>query len=129
MSLEKMIALHPLVHQDFEPLARAARHAGLCALFCTSCVDACLAGDEDRRQTIRMCLDCADICTAASRITARLTGYDAALRRQTIELCIAACEACAEECERHEEPHCRLCAEMCRECADDCRRALGILKT
>ncbi|HZF44273.1 MAG TPA: four-helix bundle copper-binding protein [Sphingomonadaceae bacterium] len=132
MSLEKMIALHPHSDHRFDPLALAARHAGLAALFCTSCADACLAEDfstahRDLRQCIRMCLDTADICTAASRIATRLTAYDATLRRRMLELCIEACTLCAEECDRHDHEHCKLCATMCRECADDCRRALESL--
>lgn len=128
MSLEKMIALHPDVGDDFnEALALAARHAGLCALFCTSCADACLAEDMDMTQCIRMCLDCADVCAAASRLATRRAGGDVALLRQALELCVAACAGCAEECDRHEHEHCKLCATMCRECVDDCRRALESL--
>jgi hypothetical protein len=32
------------------------------------------------------------------------------------------CEACAEECARHDMEHCRACADACRRCADECRR-------
>lgn len=124
MSLEKMMALHRHADHRFDPLALAARHAGLCALMCTSCADACLAEEGDMRQSIRMTLDCADICTATSRLATRLTAYDATLRRAMLELCIQACELCATDCERHEHEHCKLCATMCRECADDCRGAL-----
>ena len=127
MSLEKMIATHPHADHRFDPLAIAARHAGLCALFCTSCADACLAEDMDMRQCIRMCLDTADICTATSRIATRLTAYDATLRRRMLEVCIEACTLCAEECGRHDHEHCRLCGTMCRECADNCRAALASL--
>lgn len=127
MSLEKMMALHAHADHRFDPLALAARHAGLCALFCTSCADACLAEDMDMRQTIRMSLDCADICTATSRIATRLTAYDATMRHKMLELCIEACTLCAEECDRHDHEHCKLCATMCRECADDCRKALASL--
>ena len=124
MSLEKMIALHPHSDHRFDPLALAARHAGLCALFCASCADACLAEDGDMRQPTRLALDCADICTATSRLTLRLTGYDKTLRRKMIELCIEACTLCAEEMDGHEHEHCKLCATMCRECVEDCRAAL-----
>lgn len=127
MSLEKMMALHPHADHRFDPLALAARHAGLCALFCTSCADACLAEDMDMRQCIRMTLDCADICTATSRTTARLTAYDKTLRVKMLELCIEACELCATECDRHDHEHCKLCAVMCRECAGNCRDALATL--
>jgi len=60
MSLEKMISLHPDVSGAVnEDLVKAARHAMLCSLFCTSCADACVAEKMDMRQCIRVCLDCA----------------------------------------------------------------------
>ena len=62
MSLEKMISLHPEVGAVNEDLVKAARHAML------SCADACLAEQMDMRQCIRVCLDCADVCAAASRL-------------------------------------------------------------
>ena len=125
MSLEKMIELHPDVGGDFnEALALAARHAMLCALFCTSCADACSGEDMDMAQCIRMCHDCADVCDATARLGTRRTGQNVAILRQMIETCIAACEACAAECDKHDHEHCKLCATMCRECAEDCRKAL-----
>lgn len=128
MSLEKMIALHPDVAGNLnEALALAARHAGLCSLFCTSCADACVAEPMDMTQCIRLCLDCADVCAATARIATRRAGGNVPLMRRTLELCIAACDSCAEECDRHDHEHCKLCATMCRECADDCRKALASL--
>lgn len=129
MSLEKMIAAHPQVGGDpTEPLVLAARHAMLCALFCTSCADACAAEDMDMQQCIRTCLDCADVCTATARLATRRTGQNVDLLRAQFELCIQACETCAAECEKHDHEHCRLCATMCRECAEDCRTALPLVK-
>ena len=43
--------------------------------------------------------------------------------RLMLESCASVCDACADECERHDHDHCKLCAEMCRECARDCRAA------
>ncbi|MBE7183047.1 MAG: four-helix bundle copper-binding protein [Methylobacterium mesophilicum] len=125
MSLEKMIQLHPDVGADFNPLlATAARHSMLCSLFCTSCADACAGEGMDMRQCIRICSDCADICAATARLAVRRTGQNIAMLRAQLETCIRACELCAEECEKHDHDHCRLCATMCRECAEDCRKAL-----
>ena len=129
MSIRKMIASHPSAGGHInEPLAEAAKHAMYCAVIATSCADACSAEDMDMRQCIRVCLDCADICQAASRLTLRQTGRNAMILRATLELCAHACEACAEECDRHAHEHCRLCAEMCRECAQDCRKALASIQ-
>jgi hypothetical protein len=129
MSLEKMISLHPDVGGNVNPaLATAARHAMLCALFCVSCADACAAEQMDMRQCIRVCSDCADICNATARVAVRRTGQDIALLRAQLQTCIEACELCAQECEKHEHEHCKLCAQMCRECAQDCRKALPTVK-
>ncbi|SNS30186.1 protein of unknown function [Sphingomonas laterariae] len=124
MSIHKMIAAHPDVDHLNEELATAVRHSMFCALLCTSCADACVAEAMDMRQCVRACLDCADICDATARVAARRTGQNVAIIRAMLETCIAACDGCATECERHDHEHCQLCAEMCRECADDCRRAL-----
>ncbi|WP_062016123.1 four-helix bundle copper-binding protein [Aureimonas sp. AU4] len=128
MSIEKMISLHPDVRGDRdEALAKAARHAMLCSLFCTSCADACLAEAMDMRQCVRTCLDCADICASASHLAVRRTGQNVAILRAQLGLCIQACETCAQECGKHDHEHCRLCATMCRECAEDCRQALATI--
>ena len=140
MSVRKMIALHPASagHVN-EPLALAAKHAAYCALFCTSCADACSAEKMferadaasgiggDIRQCIRTCMDCADICGAAAKVAMRQTADDDQVVRAILSACIEACMLCAAECDRHEHEHCRLCATMCRECANDCREALGTL--
>ena len=128
MSIRKMISLHPAVAGQLnEPLALAAKHAMYCALFCTSCADACSAEPMDMQQCIRTCMDCADICTAAAKVATRRTGSNDAMLRVQLQACIEACQICAAECDRHEHDHCKLCAQMCRECADDCRRALSTL--
>jgi hypothetical protein len=127
MSIAKMIAAHPDVGGNpNEPLALAVRHAMFCSAICTSCADACLAEKhvEQMRECIRTCLDCADVCAAASRLALRRTGGNEILLEEMLQLCITACDICAEECERHDHEHCRISAEMCRECARDCRAAL-----
>ena len=127
MSIAKMIAAHPDVNGELnEPLALAVRHAMFCAAICTSCADACLAEGmvKEMRQCIRTCLDCADICSATFKVATRRTGSNEALLQEMLQLCITACDICAEECAKHDHEHCRLCAEMCRETARDCRAAV-----
>jgi len=125
MSIAKMIAAHPDVAGKVkEPVAVAARHALFCSAICTSCADACSAEDMDMRQCIRTCLDCADICAATAKVAIRRTGSNEALLQEMLQLCITACDICAEECDRHDHEHCRICATMCRECAHDCRAAI-----
>ena len=128
MSLQKMIDTHPQVKDETEELILAARHAMLCSLFCTSCADACVAEDMDMAQCIRNCLDCADVCSATARLAVRRTAQNIDVLRSQLETCIKGCETCGAECDKHDNPHCQLCAKMCRECADDCRKALPLVK-
>lgn len=127
MSIADMIKSHPLVAGNLnEPLALAVRHAMFCSAICTSCADACIAEEmvAEMRQCIRLCLDCADVCDATFRLATRRTGSNEMLLQEALQLCITACDLCAEECGRHDNDHCRRCAEMCRETSRDCKAAL-----
>lgn len=125
MSIKEMIREHPQVGADYnEALAEAVKHAMYCAAICNSCVDACSAETMDMSRCIRLCSDCSDICTATYKVATRRTSGNVAVIEATLQACITACTACAEECEKHDHDHCRRCARMCRECADDCRKAL-----
>ena len=128
MSIAKMIAAHPDVAGNLnEPLATAVRHAMFCTAICTSCADACLAEEMDMAQCVRTCLDCADICDMVMKVATRRTGSNEIVLGEALQLCVTACDVCAEECARHDNDHCRLCAQMCRECAADCRAVLETL--
>lgn len=128
MSISKMMAGHPKAGgQENEPLALAVRHAMFCAAICNSCADADVAEDMDMAQCYRTCSDCADICTATFRAAMRQTGSNDIVLRELLQLCVTACDVCAEECAKHDHPHCQRCAEMCRECSRDCRAAIEAL--
>ncbi|MCJ7422191.1 four-helix bundle copper-binding protein [Sphingomicrobium astaxanthinifaciens] len=124
MSIRKMISLHPDVQgHNNEPLGDAVHHAMYCAMMCMSCADACSAEEMDMTQCVRSCSDCSDVCTATARLGARRAGSNEAVLKEMLELCARVCDACARECEGHDNPHCTLCAQICRECAEDCRKA------
>ena len=77
---------------------------------------------------IRLCLDCAEICTATAGVTSRLVNYDPAVLRPLLESCLAICRSCGDECERHAAmPHCRICAQACHRCEQACRELLAAL--
>jgi hypothetical protein len=95
----------------------------------SDCVQACNADNaadlgeqnvSEMVKCIRLCLDCADICTATAAVTSRQTDYDANVTRPLLEACVAICKSCGDECERHERMHvhCRVCAQACRELLD-----------
>jgi Domain of Unknown Function (DUF326) len=131
MTIELMLAEHPHVtpQTDNISLGHAVHQAMLCAAICNSCADASVAEPMDMRQCIRLCLDCADVCTAAYRIASRRSGGDRQLIRTMLAACVEVSDRCAEECEFHgaEHSHCRRCAAACRDCADACRAALVVL--
>ena len=125
MSIIEMISEHPQVGDDFNPdLAQAVRYAMLCSAICNSCADACLAEEMDMTRCVRLCLDCSDDCQATARVATRRTDGNVPLIEAMLRTCMQACEICAEECARHDNPHCQRCARMCRECAADCEKAL-----
>jgi hypothetical protein len=116
---------------DAGVLAAAIDALSNCAQACAADTAADLSAPNlaEMVRCIRLCLDCADICTAALTVTSRLVDYDPAVLRPLLESCVASCRSCGDECERHaaHHAHCRVCAEACRRCERACRDLLGAL--
>lgn len=90
-----------------------------CALSCDDCYRECL-GEADidmMRGCIALDRDCAEIC----RTTAALFARQSVIADSMLKTCVEICDACAAECAKHEQDHCRKCAEACRSCAAVCR--------
>jgi hypothetical protein len=116
---------------DPDVLAAAIDAMGDCAQSCTA-DNAADLGEHNLAEMvrcIRLCTDCADICTAARAVTSRLVEYDPAVVRPLLESCVASCRSCGDECERHAamHAHCRVCAQACRHCEQACRALLAAL--
>jgi hypothetical protein len=105
----------------------------------SDCAQACIAdADDDLREEnlaemvtcIRLCWDCADVCTATLGVVTRQTAYNASVTRPLLEACVAVCNSCGDECERHarHHEHCRICEQACRRCEQACRELLGALQ-
>jgi uncharacterized protein DUF326 len=105
----------------------------------TECAQACIADTDadlseqnvaEMVRCIRLCLNCADVCTAAAGVTSRPADCDANVTKPLLEACVAICRSCGDECERHARmhEHCRVCAEACRRCEQACRELLDTLK-
>jgi hypothetical protein len=79
---------------------------------------------------IRLCLNCADVCTATAGVTSRPAGHDADVTEQLLEACVAICKSCGDECEQHARmhKHCRVRAGACRRCEQTCRELLDTLE-
>ena len=115
---------------DDDLLAAAIDALSDCAQACTADTDADLSEQNlaEMVTCIRLCLDCADICTATAGVISRLAEYDPGTTRPLLQACAAICNSCGEECERHAHmPHCRICAEACRRCERACRELLDAL--
>jgi uncharacterized membrane protein len=102
-----------------------------CAQACTACADDDLSEQDvaELVKCIRLCLDCADVCTATVRVISRQTEYDANVTRSLLEACAVTCKSSGDECERHahRHEHCRVCAEACRRCEQACRELLAAM--
>jgi hypothetical protein len=105
----------------------------------SDCAQACIAdADDDLCEEnlaemvtcIRLCWDCADVCTATLGVVTRQTAYNASVTRPLLEACVAVCNSCGDECERHarHHEHCRICEQACRRCEQACRELLGTLQ-
>jgi hypothetical protein len=105
----------------------------------SDCAQACVAdADADLREQdvsamvtcIRLCWDCADVCTTTMGVVSRQTAYAASVTGPLLEACIAVCKSCGDECERHarHHEHCRVCEQACRRCEQACRELLDALK-
>lgn len=92
-----------------------------CITACENCAASCL--EEENIQHLVKCIktdiDCADICTVTYRFVSRHSSRSSAI----LTMCANICDACADECEKHDMDHCRECAKRCRECAEACRAA------
>ena len=68
------------------------------------------------KDCIRLDRVCAEACSSLSQILA--TKYDDV--QDLVDYCKKLCQACADECEKHDHQHCKDCAKACRECVSAC---------
>jgi hypothetical protein len=90
---------------------------------CKHCADSCLneKNVEMMVSCIRLNCDCAKACEIAAEMLIR----NSAFAKEAVELCRKVCAACADECDKHENEHCKECAQMCRECEKLCDKYLS----
>jgi hypothetical protein len=109
-------------HMHHGPYEKCAVACGKCTLACESCSTHCAMmvakGEKKHMESMRLCRDCADVCTAAAKITAR-KGLMATL---VCEGCAKACDRCGKACDKFEDDkHMMACAKSCKDCAKACR--------
>ena len=129
----QMLDTYPgTVGVDTEVLAAAIDALSDCAQACIADVDADMSEQNvtEMATCIRLCLDCADVCTATIGVTSRQADCDANVTRPLLQACVAICASCGDECERHARhyEHCRVCEQACRVCERACRELLSALK-
>jgi uncharacterized membrane protein len=113
-------------------LAAAIDTLSDCAQACIADVDADLSEQNltEMVTCIRLCLDCADVCTSTIGVISRQASYDANVTRPLLQACVAICKSCGDECARHAQTHehCRVCEQACRRCEQACRQLLATLQ-
>src|SRR2546430_13519611 len=55
-----------------------------------------------------------------SRTAAQFMSLNSNHANALCQLCADVCNACADECGKHNVDHCRECAKTCRHCAEEC---------
>ncbi|MDR5591978.1 four-helix bundle copper-binding protein [Christiangramia sp. SM2212] len=91
---------------------------GNCINHCNYCADACL--DEDNVKMMKDCIRtdrvCAEVCSTLNQVLA--TNYKDV--QGLVDYCKKVCQACADECGKHDHQHCKDCAKACQECVKAC---------
>jgi len=128
----QMLGTHPpTLNFKVGALADALDALSDCTQACVADADADLSEKNvtDMVKCIRLCLDCADVCSAGVGVLSRQRESDLKVTRPLLEACVAICKSCGDECERHAQmhEHCRVCAEACRRCETACRGLLDAI--
>jgi len=132
-AVEATLRSHPGRPAHPDAMSRCIESCFTCAGACTACADACLSERdvEGLLACIRQDLDCAAICLATGSVVARSkAGASRQVLESQLNVCIAACRACGEECRRHAgmHRHCRVCSQACEDCAQACTEMLAALR-
>jgi hypothetical protein len=112
-------------HEHDEHFATCAKACAACTLACESCFNHCAAlvgeGKKDHAKTMRLCLDCAEVCAASAKLVSR----HGPLMVTACEACAKACETCAAACDKFgSDKHMAACAKACRDCAKACKEMI-----
>lgn len=105
-----------MAHQKFAEQIGALNR---CADTCDHCAVGCLdeSNVAEMSRCIRLDIDCAALC----RFTAGALARGSECADVIARLCAEVCDACGQECAKHEHEHCKACAAACEECAKSCR--------
>ncbi len=113
-------------HKAGDPtLLTCAKACSDCQRECDGCATHCAEllqkGERDHFTTLQTCLDCADVCAAASHVVARGGPFTHLI----CEACIDACAKCGAQCAKFPaSERMKACAAECRRCEEACREML-----
>jgi hypothetical protein len=112
-------------HGMHEAFKKCAEACNACQLECDSCATHCAhliaEGKKDHLKTLQTCNDCAEFCSAATRIVAGGGPFSDLI----CDGCAEACARCAKACEQFpDDAAMKRCAEECRKCEKACRDML-----
>ncbi|MCA1023678.1 four-helix bundle copper-binding protein [Halobacillus litoralis] len=103
-------------HEQYQSVIQSLHE---CMEACNHCYDACLQEDnvKEMAECIRLDRECADICGYLEQSLERGTLF----AKELANVCAQICEACGNECKKHDHDHCQKCADACFKCADACK--------
>ncbi len=105
-------------HQQNQTSIDAVIH---CAYECEHCADVCIA-EMEMAECLRLCRDCAQMCWTIAGFMSRGSQFIPQVSRA----CIDICEACAAECEKHDDDHCQSCAKACRRVIEELNKVVSV---
>lgn len=116
-------------HQQMSHHHSGHQHSALiqilsdCASASEECIAACLHEKDVTRMAhcIEVDRDCAEICFLGAKLLMR----HSEIAHKYLVVCEEACRLCAEECDKHNDEHCKRCAAVCRKCEEACRQHHG----
>ncbi|WP_430788490.1 four-helix bundle copper-binding protein [Virgibacillus flavescens] len=103
-------------HEQYQSVIKSLHE---CMETCNHCFDACLQEDNVKMmaECIRLDRECADMCGYLEQALVRNSPFASELAN----VCAKMCEACGNECKKHDHEHCQKCADACFACADACK--------
>ena len=82
-----------------------------------------MGGAHAEASHLKSLLDCAEASAASVHFMLR----GSAQYPRVCAICAAACEQCAQSCERFpNDPQMKACAQACRRCVESCREMAGV---
>ncbi len=95
-----------------------------CVHACNDCFNGCL--EEKNIDAMKECIRLDKECSIICGTTLELIHAGGHFMKEILSLCEKACRACANECSKFHEDHCKECAKACNECAKACSEFLSI---